>query len=183
MSSTKRASKFLSLILRHKPEEAGITLDTEGWADVRALLTGCKSKGYAITLGELKQVVAENDKQRFIFSEDGKRIRATQGHSVEVDLGYAVQVPPTSLFHGTATKNLDSIKAQGLLKGSRQHVHLSTSVATATQVGQRYGTPVILLVNAKKMHEDGKEFFLTPNGVWLTDAVEAKYIKFEEIQY
>ena len=171
-----RTSRFLSLVLRHKPEEAGLTLDGEGWCSVTDLLKGCASHGHKISREELDEVVAENDKKRFQFSDDGKRIRASQGHSIEVDLKYEPTLPPEYLFHGTATRFLDSIKQQGLIKGSRQHVHLSANLQTAFKVGERHGKPVVLTVLAGDMHRNGIPFYFTPNGVWLVDAVPPEYL-------
>ena len=176
-----RTSRFLSLVLRHKPEEAGLTLDGEGWCSVTDLLKGCASHGHKISREELDEVVAENDKKRFQFSDDGKRIRASQGHSIEVDLKYEPAKPPELLYHGTATRFLDSIKKQGLIKGSRQHVHLSDNILTAKHVGERHGKPAIIPVEAGKMHEAGILFYHTPNEVWLVDSVPPKYLRFHHI--
>jgi putative RNA 2'-phosphotransferase len=126
-----RTSKFLSLVLRHEPEKIGLELDAAGWTDVEALLFACKMHGHPIDRSELEEIVATNEKKRFAFSEDGQKIRASQGHSIEVSLGYKAKVPPARLFHGTATRFLDSIRRQGLLKGERHHVHLSAEEATA----------------------------------------------------
>lgn len=171
-----RTSKFLSLILRHKPEEAGLTLDESGWCTVADLLQGCASRGHRITRDELEQVVAENDKKRFQFSDDGKRIRAVQGHSIEIDLKYEPTEPPEHLYHGTATRFLDSILRTGLVKGSRHHVHLSANLQTAFKVGERHGKPVVLTVLAGDMHRNGIPFYTSPNGVWLVEAVPVEYI-------
>jgi putative RNA 2'-phosphotransferase len=176
-----RTSKFLSLVLRHKPEEAGLTLDGGGWCSVADLLKGCAAHGHKISREELDEVAAENDKKRFQFSDDDKRIRASQGHSIEVDLKYEPTLPPEYLFHGTATRFLDSIKQQGLIKGSRQHVHLSWDIDVARTVGARHGKPAVILVDADLMHRDGWEFYLTPNGVWLVDAVPVKYLNFHNL--
>lgn len=177
-----RTSKFLSLVLRHKPEEAGLTLDESGWCSVDDLLKGCASRGHRISRPELDQIVAENDKKRFQLSDDGRRIRANQGHSIQIDLGYEPQVPPETLYHGTATRFLDSIKKMGLIKGSRQHVHLSVLVETALKVGERHGKPVVISVNAGQMHRSGAPFYLTPNGVWLVDAVQPEYLRFDDLR-
>lgn len=171
-------SKFLSLVLRHEPSRASIRLDPAGWVEVGDLLAGCARAGMAITPEELDEVVRTNEKQRFAFSEDGLRIRASQGHSVEVELGYEPAVPPETLYHGTIAKFLDSIHAQGLLKGERHDVHLSESPETATAVGQRRGQPIILRVHAGRMHRDGHTFRRSANGVWLTDSVPAAYVSF-----
>lgn len=175
----ERTSRFLSLVLRHKPEDAGLKLDASGWCRVDDLLNGCASRGHHISEAELKAVVAENDKQRFQFSEDGKRIRASQGHSIQVDLQYTPTEPPPTLFHGTATRFLASIKQSGLIKGSRQHVHLTAFVATAMQTGARHGKPVIVAVSAGRMYRDGFRFYLTPNRVWLVDYVPVEYLRLD----
>jgi len=171
-------SKFLSLVLRHQPEVAGITLDSAGWVTVDDLLAGCTKAGQAMTREQLDEVVATNDKKRFEFSSDGTRIRASQGHSVEVELGYTPAAPPERLYHGTATRNLDSIRRSGLVKGQRHHVHLSADTVTAGKVGQRYGKPVVLTVLAGRMQADGHAFYLSTNGVWLVDHVPPQYLGF-----
>ncbi|HET9993689.1 MAG TPA: RNA 2'-phosphotransferase [Kofleriaceae bacterium] len=177
MSSTK-ISKFLSLVLRHEPARIGIALDSAGWTDVDALLAASAAHGVAITRAELVQVVASSDKQRFALSPDGARIRANQGHSVEVELELAPAVPPARLYHGTVDRFLASIRAQGLVKGERHHVHLSADVATAQKVGGRRGQPVVLVVRAADMVAAGHTFFVSANGVWLTDAVPAAFLDF-----
>ena len=176
--SSNRLSKLLSLVLRHKPERMGLTLDEAGWVDVESLLQGFANSGMPITRAELDAVVHTSDKQRFAFSEDGLRIRASQGHSVEVELGYAPANPPPVLFHGTVEKFLESIRTDGLVRGERHHVHLSATEETACQVGQRRGRPVILRIRADKMATSGHLFFLSANGVWLTDHVPAEFIVF-----
>jgi len=180
-SDLVHTSKFLSLVLRHKPEAAGVVLDCAGWCTVTNLLKGCARYGHALSRADLEKVVAENDKKRFEFSKDGQRIRASQGHSVEVDLKYDPTVPPDILYHGTATRFLDSIKSKGLVKGSRQHVHLSMSTSTAWKVGERHGKPVVIPVDAGEMHKAGIQFYLTPNSVWLVDAVPPQYLRFSEL--
>ena len=170
-------SKFLSLVLRHQPEVAGITLDPAGWVPVDDLLAGCVKAGQAMTRDQLDKVVATNDKKRFEFSPDGGRIRG-QGHSVEVELGYSPAAPPERLYHGTATRNLDSIRRLGLIKGQRHHVHLSADTVAAGKVGQRYGKPVVLTVMAGRMQADGFAFYLSTNGVWLVDHVPPQYLEF-----
>jgi len=172
----KQKSKFLSLVLRHEPQRAGITLDESGWVGVAELLDGCRRAGQVISVDELREIVRTNDKQRFALSPDGLRIRANQGHSVEVELGYAPATPPEVLYHGTAEKHLAAIRREGLSKGARHHVHLSERVETASAVGQRHGRLVLLEVRAGAMHRDGIPFFKTPNGVWLTDHVPTKYL-------
>lgn len=176
----KRVSKFLSLVLRHKPETIGIELDESGWVNVDTLLTALSLHNKNVTLQTLQKVVRTNDKKRFTFSEDGLKIRANQGHSLEVDLNLEPTNPPTELYHGTVGKFLDAIENQGLLKMGRNHVHLSEDLDTATKVGQRRGKPVMLIVDSRKMQEDGYTFYLSKNGVWLTDHVPPKYIAFKE---
>ena len=175
----RKISKFLSLVLRHQPQLIGLKIDAGGWAEVEELITKSRSRQIELHLETLKFVVDNNDKQRFSFSSDHKRIRANQGHSVKVDLGLVTQKPPEVLFHGTATRNIDSIKEKGLVKGKRHHVHLSTSEETAREVGKRYGVPVVLKVQAGQMHKDGIAFYLSENGVWLTESAPAAYIEFE----
>lgn len=175
---TKSISKFLSLILRHQPEVIGITLDENGWTDVDELIAKMNAKGHRISFEQLEEVVDTNDKKRFAFSPDGVKIRASQGHSVEVDLALAPKQPPEYLYHGTVAKFLDNIRKEGLQRMSRQHLHLSHDKETATKVGSRRGIPVILNINSGAMHRDGILFYLSDNGVWLTDHVPAKYIEF-----
>lgn len=172
MSLTTK-SKFLSLILRHKPEEVGLSLDSEGWADVAELIE--KSD---ISLQDLKKIVAEDNKQRYLFNVDETKIRANQGHSVTVDLGLTPQVPPDTLCHGTSDRFLDSIMEHGLTKQSRQHVHLSKDETVARTVGKRHGGKLMILtIDTKQMYEDGFSFFLSENGVWLTDNIPIKYFR------
>lgn len=172
-----KISKFLSLVLRHQPEKIGLRLDEAGWAEVDELIEACRAHGMAVTIEELRHVVANNDKKRFSFSDDGLSIRASQGHSIEIGLGYEPATPPEILYHGTAEQFLDSIRAQGLLKGKRHHVHLSADVETATKVGQRHGKPVVLEVKAGEMLRDGFTFHLSANGVWLTEHVPVFYLE------
>ena len=172
----KRLSKFLSLILRHRPEKLGITLDKEGWANTQEIIDKMKQRGMPISLARIREVVQNNDKQRFKLGENDTKIRANQGHSVNINLAIEPTLPPKKLFHGTATKNLESILAQGIKKGSRQHVHLSMDIVTATKVGQRHGKPVILEVDAEQMSADNILFYQSENGVWLTDYIDPKYI-------
>ena len=174
----KKTSKFLSLVLRHEPERIGIKLDEAGWVSVDELLDGCRRKGHAITPEELREIVRTSDKQRFALSEDGTRIRANQGHSVEVNLGYEPAVPPEVLYHGTAERYVVGIRRDGLHKGQRHDVHLSETVQTASAVGSRHGKLVLIEVAAARMHRDGFAFFRTPNGVWLTDHVPVQYLTF-----
>ena len=177
MSSDQiRISKFLSLVLRHEPARAGITLDAAGWVAVDELLRGCAKAGRPVTRTQLEAVVRDNDKQRFALSPDGSRIRANQGHSVEVELDYAPQTPPEILYHGTATRFLASIRAQGLVKGERHHVHLSADLETARKVGARHGKVVVLEVAAGVMARAGGVFFRSANGVWLTGHVPPEHL-------
>lgn len=171
-----RVSKFLSLVLRHDPSRIGIALDSAGWTDVEALLAALARHGVAITRDQLDQLVASSDKQRYALSEDGTRIRANQGHSVTVDLQLAPAEPPELLYHGTVEGALDGIREQGLVRGARHHVHLSSEVDTATKVGARRGAPVILTVRAADMATAGHVFYRSANGVWLTDCVPARFI-------
>ncbi|MGB0522057.1 MAG: RNA 2'-phosphotransferase [Flammeovirgaceae bacterium] len=176
----KRISKRLSYVLRHHPSSIGLTLDQEGWTKVDELLQALKKHGLTVTPSMLKEVVDTNDKKRFAFSPDGLSIRANQGHSIDINLGLDPKDPPVQLYHGTATRHLDSIKATGLEKRNRQHVHLSPDEKTALKVGGRHGKPVILIIRALAMHQDGYPFFESKNGVWLTDEVPVKYIEFPD---
>ena len=172
-----KISKKLSKILRHRPDIIGLTLDENGWADVHELIQ--KFGTPPLSIWALKTVVAENDKKRFAFNDDFSKIRANQGHSVDIDLALEASEPPAFLFHGTATKSLQSIKNQGLIKGSRQHVHLSKDEQTAVRVGGRHGVAVVLKVNAKEMFEaKNYPFYISNNGVWLTDHVPVRFIIF-----
>jgi len=175
-----KTSKFLSLVLRHKPEEIGLTLDENGWAAVDELLALSAARGQAISRELLHRVVAENDKQRFLFNDDQTRIRASQGHSIAIDLALAPREPPELLYHGTATRLLPSIRAAGLTRQQRQHVHLSRDVETATQVGARHGKPAVLIIESQAMHRAGHCFFLSDNAVWLTESVPVVFIRFPE---
>jgi len=171
-----KISKFLSLVLRHKPETIDLELDAHGWASVSVLLAKLQDIFPQIGLEQLKYVVENNNKQRFSFNEGQSKIRANQGHSQTVDLQLDPIEPPEFLFHGTATRNLQSISREGLKKMNRHHVHLSESFQTATQVGMRYGKPVVLKVMAQRMWQSGVLFYRTANGVWLTERVAPNYI-------
>lgn len=173
----RRLSKFLSLLLRHKPEIIGIELDENGWTDVETLIRKLNDHGEVIELEQLRQIVKTNPKQRFSFDADEKRIRANQGHSVSIDLQYTSVKPPNILYHGTAKKNVESILVSGLTKQERHHVHLSTDLQTALSVGQRYGQPHVFEINAEKMFSQGFEFFCSSNGVWLTEKVPPEFLK------
>ena len=176
--SLTSTSKFLSLLLRHQPEAVGLALDESGWADVTDLIARCNQHGHPLTMASLEEIVATNEKKRFAFNADKSKIRASQGHSIEIDLQLTPQVPPAILYHGTATRFVASIKAQGLLAGSRQHVHLSANLETASKVGQRHGKPIVLEVRAGEMHHAGMAFYQSENGVWLTEHVPVEFIKF-----
>lgn len=174
--------KFLSFVLRHRPDKLNIELDKEGWTDIDELIRLWNRKHTTpdrqIDRAELQQIVDTNDKKRYKISDDGKRIRASQGHSVKVSLGHKPSKPPDTLFHGTSDRFLDSIKKTGLNKGTRTHVHLSLDHDTAVDVGKRHGKPVVLEVDAAQMYKDGIDFILSDNSVWLVDFVSTKYIKF-----
>lgn len=171
-------SKFLSLVLRHKPEKIGLTLDANGWAKVEDLIRCANQHGTPLTRALVERVVSENDKKRFALSDDQELIRASQGHSVAVDLALSPSAPPEVLYHGTASRFVESIRASGLHSANRQHVHLSLDEATATKVGQRHGRPVILRVHGQKMADAGHTLYLSANGVWLTDCVPVEFIDF-----
>ncbi len=177
----KERSKYLSKILRHQPESIRLQLDEAGWADVSQLLDNIARYGPAFNppfdRSILTEIVATSDKQRYAFNADATRIRASQGHSIAVELGYTPQSPPEFLYHGTAQQNLDSIRKSGLVKGRRHHVHLSSNQETALRVGSRHGKAVVLNIRSGEMHRAGHAFFCTPNGVWLTDAVSAEFIE------
>lgn len=173
-----RISKFLSLVLRHTPERIGITLDQAGWTPIDDLLKRSAIAGICVSRDELQFVLRNCAKQRFAISEDGLRIRANQGHSQAVDLGYSPAVPPTVLYHGTHLGVMEVIRLEGLRKMARHHVHLSSDRATAMRVGQRRGRPLVLEVNSGQMATDGYMFFQSTNGVWLTDNVPQEYLKF-----
>ncbi|WP_315053116.1 RNA 2'-phosphotransferase [Chryseobacterium indoltheticum] len=172
----KKTSKFLSYVLRHHPELIDLNLDENGWANVDELITKSKNDSQGFTFEELDEIVQTNDKKRFIFNEDKTRIRANQGHSIDINLALIPQQPPEFLYHGTAQSNIDSIFEKGIEKRNRQHVHLSQYIETATKVGMRHGKPIILTINTEKMFDDGIEFYLSENNVWLTDFVDIKYI-------
>lgn len=174
----KTTSKFLSLILRHKPETIGIQLDENGWANVDELIEKINAQGIELDFESLENIVLTNDKKRFSFNDDLTMIRANQGHSIEVDLALEPALPPEKLYHGTVEKFLDGIRENGLQKMSRQHVHLSRDISTAQKVGSRRGKPVILTILANEMKEEGFTFFLSENGVWLCDHVPSKFILF-----
>ena len=169
-------SKYLARHLRHAPEDLGLILQPGGWVPVADLLNATAKAGFSISRAELIRCVEASDKQRFSFDETGERIRANQGHSVEVDLQLEEREPPEVMYHGTVARFLPGIWAKGLNKGNRHHVHLSKDEATARKVGARRRKPVILRVDAGRMHRDGFKFYLSANGVWLTDAVPVAYL-------
>jgi putative RNA 2'-phosphotransferase len=172
-----KLSKFLSLVLRHQPEKIGIQLDAAGWVAVDELLATCRRNGVTLTREQLDALVATSDKRRFAFDETGTKIRANQGHSVPVELGYEPAVPPETLYHGTVEKFLPSIRSGGLTKRGRHHVHLSADQAMASKVGERRGAPIVLPVNAGAMHRRGHVFMQSDNGVWLVDHVPPEFIQ------
>jgi putative RNA 2'-phosphotransferase len=172
-----KVSKFLAKHLRHQPERLGLELQPGGWVGVDELLRACGEHGFALSRAELEEVVARNDKRRFAFDAAGDRIRASQGHSVDVDLGLDPVAPPDVLFHGTNERAAPAILRRGIDRRGRQHVHLSADPETARRVGSRRGRPVILIVEAARMAADGHAFFRSDNGVWLTGAVPAAYVR------
>jgi len=169
-------SKLLSYVLRHRPDSIGLALDAQGWTGVDELLARLAAAGHKVDRALLERVVADNDKQRFAFSGDRSRIRASQGHSVAVDLALAPAEPPEVLYHGTASRFLKSILATGLRAAGRHHVHLSADIHTAKRVGARHGFPAVLRVDACRMRAEGIVFYCSDNGVWLTDAVPPRYL-------
>ena len=173
--SEKEISKYISLILRHKPEVIGIQLDEHGWADVSELLAGI-GRTEPIDMALLEKIVAEDEKQRYSFNDDKTLIRANQGHSIPVDVELEEVVPPERLYHGTGEKYVSSIDAMGLIPKSRLYVHLSGDVETAVKVGKRHGKPVVYIVDSRKMAADGFVFYRSVNGVWLTKEVPVKYL-------
>jgi len=169
----KKISKYLSFILRHQPDSIGLELSDEGWANIKELIG--KTRKFKLTRELINTVVKTNDKKRFLISEDGERIKANQGHSIDVKLELEPVTPPDVLLHGTAERFLDSILREGLTKQQRHHVHLSETQKTAMSVGARYGKPALLKIDSKQMYEDGFEFFQTENNVWLVDHVPVRY--------
>lgn len=177
-SNLAETSKFLSYVLRHEPQAIGLSLDSEGWGSVDDLIRGAIQQGRALSRELIEQVVSTSDKKRFELSADGQRIRAVQGHSARsVAREFEPKQPPDTLFHGTASRFLDSIRREGLKPGSRHYVHLSTDESTARAVGQRYGSPVVLLVDAGRMHAQGLVFHQAENGVWLTASVPVPFLQ------
>ncbi|MEZ2418780.1 RNA 2'-phosphotransferase [Luteibacter sp. RCC_6_2] len=172
-----RTSKYLSFILRHAPETIGLKLDNDGWAEVEELIQCAAEAGMRLDAGIIGEVVRTSDKKRFTLSHDGLRIRAAQGHSAaSVNIRYAEAVPPDVLYHGTATRHIESIRIHGLVSGARHYVHLSSDEATASRVGARHGKPIVLTVHTGSMYRAGFTFFQAENGVWLTSRVPAEYL-------
>lgn len=179
MNNNLNLSKFLSLILRHELEVVQIKLDLNGWVNVIELIDGInRGSKFTITREILEEIVKNDSKQRYSFNDDKTKIRANQGHSISVDLGLEPQMPPKVLYHGTATRFIESIKIKGLLPGNRNHVHLSLDIDSAKTVGSRHGDPYILTIDSINMAYDGYEFYLSANNIWLTNRVPVKYIRF-----
>ncbi|MBI6528006.1 RNA 2'-phosphotransferase [Proteus vulgaris] len=180
MKDKVQISRFLSYILRHAPESIGLSLDEQGWGEISQLISLAQKKGTPLTLELISDVVETNDKKRFAVSEDGLFIRAVQGHSLKTTVDYQAITPPKILYHGTATRFIDSIFNRGLIPNGRQYVHLSQDYKTAVNVGNRHGKAVVLIVDSEKMFNEGFEFYQADNGVWLTLSVPIKYLKIEE---
>lgn len=174
MNLTK-IGRYISLILRHKPDVIGITLDKHGWANVDELIKGV-NKSRKLTMEMLEEIVATDDKQRYSFNEDKTKIRANQGHSIDVDVELEEVQPPEYLWHGTGRKYVDSIMKDGLISKSRLYVHLSDNYNTAINVGVRHGEPVVLCIWAGDMYRDGYKFYRSKNGVWLVKHVPVEYL-------
>lgn len=181
MSKSDKLSVFISLVLRHKPEAAHVVLDEHGWANVKELLAGINGAGRKIDMDILEEIVATDSKQRYSFNQDKTLIRANQGHSIPVDVELKEQEPPEFLYHGTTVRFLGSIKVEGLKPMSRLYVHLSKDVETALKVGKRHGDPVILKIYSGRMYRDGCKFYLSENGVWLTERVDVKYFEVDDV--
>ena len=180
MKDKVQISRFLSYILRHAPESIGLSLDAQGWGEISQLILLTQKKGTPLTLELINDVVKTNDKKRFAISEDGLFIRAVQGHSLKTTVAYQAITPPKILYHGTATRFIDSIFNQGLIPNGRQYVHLSQDYKTEVNVGNRHGKAVVLIVDSEKMFSEGFEFYQSDNGVWLTLFVPVNYLKIEE---
>ncbi|MGH6815504.1 MAG: RNA 2'-phosphotransferase [Hyphomicrobiaceae bacterium] len=177
-SDLTKTSKFLSLVLRHRPDRIGLALDVNGWVSVADLIEQARVHGVRLDRELIRRVVATNDKKRFALSADGTKIRANQGHSIDIDLGLEPCQPPEFLFHGTADRALDNIRKHGLRPGKRRHVHLTGDAATARAVGARHGRPLVLRIRAGAMCKDGRDFYMSDNGVWLTAQVPVAFIDF-----
>ena len=180
MSKKDKLSVFISLILRHKPDAAGIRLDEHGWANVEELIDGINSTGRKFNTEMLDEIVATDEKGRYSYNEDKTLIRANQGHSIPVDVDLKEQEPPEFLYHGTSKRFLENIQAEGLKPMSRLYVHLSKDKETALKVGKRHGKPVILKVHSSEMFKEGNRFYLSENGVWLTKFIPTRYLDMEE---
>ncbi len=178
-----KLGRFISLVLRHSPETIGIKLDKNGWANVEELLNLMNKNGKKIDINTLNEIVETNNKKRYEFSDDFKKIRACQGHSISVDLELEQAVPPEFLYHGTAVKNIESIKVTGIKKADRQYVHLSADYDTAYNVGKRHGKPYTIKVLSGKMDKDGKKFYISKNKVWLSENISPEYLIFEEEKF
>lgn len=176
MNELENISKIIALVLRHKPETIGITLDVHGWADVNDLIAGIQKERPDFSIEVLEEIVRTNNKQRYSFNDDHTKIRANQGHSILVDVELKEEKPPEILYHGTGEKYVTSILNQGIISKSRLYVHLSKDVSTANNVGSRHGKPVVLIVKSGQMFESGYKFFLSENGVWLTKIVPPEYL-------
>ena len=172
----QKISRFLTLVLRHDPAAIGLTLDAHGWAKNDDLLRCLQQHGQNLTLEGLQNIVNGSPQQRFSFSDDGSQVRASQGHSVDIGLKLSPQIPPQFLYHGTATRFMEFIEREGLKKMTRQHVHLSAKPRTAHESGNRHRQPIILEISAETMSHHGLKFFLSENGVWLTDSVPPDYL-------
>lgn len=168
--------RCISFILRHRPEDFNIKLDSHGWADVNELISNMNIKGHKIDRQTLDRIVRENNKQRYTYNQDGTKIRANQGHSIKVDVELSETVPPQKLYHGTAKATLDAIREKGIMKMTRNHVHLSSDIETAFTVGKRHGNPVVLVIDTAKMYADGIKFYISENKVWLCDYVAFDYV-------
>ena len=177
MNKLTLIGKYISLILRHKPEVIGIKLDEHGWADVNELISGIKKDHKEFDIENLKEIVRTDNKQRYSFNDDGTKIRANQGHSINVDVELEEKEPPEILYHGTCRKYMESIEKQGLIPKSRLYVHLSSDKLTANNVGARHGEPVIYEVDAKRMFKDGYKFYMSANGIWLVRKVPVAYLR------
>ncbi|HBF7929036.1 TPA: RNA 2'-phosphotransferase [Clostridioides difficile] len=177
MSKKDKLSIFISLILRHKPETIGIKLDDYGYADVNELIEKINNTGRNINIEILEQIVKEDNKQRYSFNEDRSKIRANQGHSINVNVELRELEPPRFLYHGTATRFLNNIKKEGIISKSRLYVHLSNDIDTAVQVGKRHGIPIVLKINAGKMYENDYKFYLSENNIWLCEYIPFKYVE------
>lgn len=176
MSKKDSRSKFLSLVLRHKPDEIGIVLDNNGWANVDELLDKISNKDPYFNMDILNEIVATDKKDRYSFNDDKTKIRANQGHSVKVDVELKEVIPPKCLYHGTATRFMDNIAKIGLIGNGRLYVHLSDNISTAFDVGKRHGKPIVLIIDTERMIMDGYKFYVSNNGVYLTESIPYKYI-------